>query len=69
MLGLSLRTIQNYMDAGKIEHFTLEQSKTRRITRDSVLTFLDEQGVLYRDGNVRYDVIYTRVSKHTQKNR
>lgn len=66
MVGVNARTVYNYYDQGKLTmHFT--PGGKLFAYKEDVADFLDSRGFLLRDGNLRYDVIYARVSSHDQK--
>jgi predicted site-specific integrase-resolvase len=67
LLNVSLGTVQNMTNDGRL--IAIRNAKNRRmITRDSVIAYLDNVGLLFSD-NDRIDVIYARVSTHKQKQR
>lgn len=66
MLGLALKSIQNYMSEGKIKSFTPGE-RNRRVKREDLISYLIEEGLLVED-EIRYDVSYVRVSTQKQKN-
>lgn len=67
LLGLSLTTIQNMTKDGRLTDVRTDTNR-RLITRDSLIAYLDNVGLLVDDDN-RIDVIYARVSTHKQKQR
>ena len=67
-LGVTTRTLQNWDREGKI-HFRRDAVSDRRfLTRDDVITLLEEYDLLFDDtSQKKRDVIYARVSSHDQK--
>lgn len=69
LLGLSSMTIKNYMSDGKIEYVRLPTSNHRRITKEQLIKYLKENDFYLDDRELnKHDVIYARVSSHSQKN-
>lgn len=67
--GLSTGTIKNYMRDGKIDFEYLPNSNHRRITKETLINFLDNNGLYFDDEKERMDIIYVRVnSKEKIKN-
>lgn len=67
LLNVSLGTVQNMTKDGRL--IAIRNAKDRRmITRDSLIAYLDNIGLLISD-DARIDVIYARVSTHKQKER
>ena len=69
MLGVTTRTIMLYDDNGQIE-FERTATGRRVITKDNFIKYLDGAGLLVSDlSDMKHDVVYARVSTHTQKER
>ncbi len=66
-LGVTSKTVSNYCDAGILKEVRSETNR-RLITKESLLNYLETKNMLFED-NARYDVIYSRVSTHKQKER
>lgn len=67
ILGVTPKTVQNYDHEGKLR-FYRSGGNRRLITRDELLRFLEERGLLYDDSiQQQVDVVYARVSSHEQK--
>lgn len=66
MLGLALKSVQNYMSEGKIKAFTPGE-RNRRVKREDLISYLIEEDLLVED-EFRYDASYVRVSTQKQKN-
>ena len=67
-LNISSRSICNYCDNNVINN-VVKNGKQRLIPKDSVIEFLNSNGVLLNDlDSIKYDAIYARVSTHKQKN-
>lgn len=66
-LNVTTRTIQGYCINGLMEEKIV--NNRRYIPKESVIQFLDNKGLLYKDLAIRKDVIYSRVSTHKQKER
>ncbi len=69
-LNVSVRTIQNYGDAGNLK--VERNTKNRRyIKRDSLVEFLDSLHMIYDDTETiskdKKNIVYARVSSHEQK--
>lgn len=64
ILGLSLATVQNYMENGKIESF-IPGKRNRRIKKEAFIAYLKENN-LYQEKELRYDASYARVSTQKQ---
>ena len=67
ILGVATKTIRNYDNRG-----LLKAERTvgnhRCISRDSLIRFLDEKGLIVDDTvKQRRDIVYARVSSHDQK--
>ena len=67
ILGVATKTIRNYDNRG-----ILKAERTvgnhRMISRDSLIRFLDEKGMILDDTiKQRRDIVYARVSSHDQK--
>lgn len=70
LLGVSIGTIHYWLEAGKIEYYTLPNSNHRRITKEHLINYLDANGLYVDDmTNTRQDVIYVRVSTNEQESR
>ena len=68
LLGLSSMTIKNYMTDGKIDYVRLPTSNHRRITKEQLIKYLKENDDYLDDRELnKHDVIYARVSSHSQK--
>ena len=68
LLGYSVSTIKRFLDEGKIEFITLPGSKHRRITKEQLIKYLKENDDYLDDRELnKHDVIYARVSSHSQK--
>lgn len=67
MIGMSLRNFQKHMSENKIETYSLA-SGHRRITKDALIEYLKSLDLLVEVDN-RIDVVYTRVSTYSQKER
>lgn len=67
-LGVTTRTLQNWDREGKI-HFRRDLVSDRRfLTREDVISLLEEYDLLFDDTpQKKRDVIYARVSSHDQK--
>ena len=68
LLGVTSRTIANYCGRGLIEEERTAGGR-RRISRDSLVNYLEHKGMLVVDNDKRRDVVYTRVSTNAQSNR
>lgn len=67
MLGVSLRTIQNY-DIDNILNFERNDTNRRYITRDNLIEYLLSNGLVFNDDNLnKKDIVYARVSSNEQK--
>lgn len=67
MIGMSLRNFQKHMSENKIDTYSLA-SGHRRITKDALIEYLKGLDLLVETDN-RIDVVYTRVSTFSQKER
>jgi len=67
-LGISPRTVMRKDREGTIP-FKRSDTNRRILPREDLLEYLDKAGLLYRDGDNRFDVIYARVSTGKQKER
>lgn len=67
LLGVTSKTVSNYCDSGILKMVRSETNR-RLVTVESLLEYLDSNNMLFED-NTRYDVIYSRVSTHKQKER
>jgi len=67
MIGMSLRNFQKHMSENKIDTYSLE-SGHRRITKDALIEYLRGLDLLVEVDD-RIDVVYTRVSTYSQKER
>lgn len=67
MIGMSLRNFQKHMSENKIDTYSLE-SGHRRITKDALIEYLKDLDLLVEIDD-RIDVVYTRVSTYSQKER
>jgi putative resolvase len=67
-LGISPRTVMRKDREGTIS-FKRSDTNRRILPREDLLEYLDKTGLLYRDGDNRFDVIYARVSTGKQKER
>lgn len=65
MLGLTLKSVQNYMNEGKIKSFKPGE-RNRRIKRANLIEYLVNENMLIDDNN-RYDTSYVRVSTQKKK--
>ena len=67
-LGVTTRTLQNWDKANKI-HFQRDTVSNRRfMSKNDVITLLNDNGLLFDDTlDKKRDVIYARVSSHEQK--
>ena len=68
LLGVTPRTAMRKEIDGTVP-FKRSDTGRRILPRDDLLQCLDSLGLLYRDGNDRFDVIYARVSTGKQKER
>ena len=67
MLGVSLRTIQNY-DIDNILNFERNDTNRRYITRENLIEYLLSNDLIFNDGNLnKRDIVYARVSNNEQK--
>lgn len=66
MMGLSLRTIQKYMDDGVLP-CTVTGQRNRRVKKDDLVELLDRRGLVERLQDNRKDAVYVRVSTHKQR--
>ena len=66
ILNLTKKTIQNYDNSGKLK-FIRTSTNYRLMTRDDLLEYLDNEGLLCDSSLERRDVIYARVSSNEQK--
>jgi len=67
-LGISPRTVMRKDREGSLP-FKRSDTNRRILPREDLLEHLDKTGLLYRDGDNRFDVIYARVSTGKQKER
>ena len=67
-LGVSPRTVMR-KDREGILKFRRSDTDRRILPREDLLKYLEALGLLYRDGDDRFDVIYARVSTGKQKDR
>lgn len=66
LLGVTVATIRNYDRSGKMK-FERTSGNQRIISRDAILQYLDDNGLLINDDDkVRCDIVYTRVSDDEQ---
>ena len=67
MLGVSLRTIQNY-DIDNILNFERNDTNRRYITRENLIEYLLSNDLVFNDGDLyKRDIVYARVSSNEQK--
>lgn len=67
MLGVSLRTIQNY-DIDNILNFERNDTNRRYITRENLIEYLLSNDLIFNDGDLnKRDIVYARVSSNEQK--
>lgn len=67
LFGVSAQTIRNRIEEGEMQ-CSVTEGGHRLISRDSLLKYLDESNMLYKDIRTsKYDVVYARVSSHEQK--
>ncbi|ONI47516.1 hypothetical protein AN644_05045 [Candidatus Epulonipiscium fishelsonii] len=65
-LGVTTRTIQNYCKNGTLDE-VVTVSGRRTITRQSLINYLERQGMIDINTDDRIDVIYCRVSTKKQQ--
>lgn len=68
LIGMSLRSVQRYMDEGALVSHVVGE-RNRRVYRSDLVRFLDDKNLIYHDGEKRRDAVYVRVSTHKQKER
>jgi predicted site-specific integrase-resolvase len=68
ILGVSHSTVRKYDAEGKLPVKRTETNR-RIVLREDLLSYLDSQGLLYREDErlLKADVVYVRVSSHEQK--
>lgn len=67
-LGVSSRTVSIYCSKGILSE-VLSETGRRTIPRDSVIAYLTSKGCIDLTVDIRRDVVYCRVSTHTQEHR
>lgn len=67
-LGVSSRTVSNYCSKGLLAE-VLTDTGRRVIPKESLVSYLDKRGYIDFDVTNRRDVVYCRVSTHTQANK
>ena len=68
ILNVTVRTVQNYCIKGLLTEIRTETDR-RIIPKDSIITYLERQGLIVDDEDLRQDLVYARVSTHKQKSR